>query len=298
MRRFALLTALFVPMLIVALLPGCGGKSTSSNLTPGDTTSADFQFVQSFLGDGVQQSIISALDLTFILWDSIPGVSASPRDHYRPMALQTGDSLSLNYNYADGWHVFSFEMRAEDETDTVVMTGIDSVRFLSNGEPMQVPDSTADALDIRPHFTLEAYVNGSSMSTDQALSVTNLTNDMLEPVTVNGSSVEAATLIFADSVSSCTLAMGTHLTLNNIVTVLDGASCPTSGSLHASATIDMSCTGDGGNAADVNGSWYLTATYNGTTATMQYSNETTVWNVTEPCGDPVVKLFPWFFPRQ
>ena len=32
MRRFALLTALLAPILIVALLPGCGGKSTSSTV--------------------------------------------------------------------------------------------------------------------------------------------------------------------------------------------------------------------------------------------------------------------------
>jgi len=306
MKRFVLLTAILAPVIVMAFIIGCGSsdKSTNDSLLPGDTTNPSFQLVSDFLGEGIAENVSQSINLSFELWDSIPDVTASPRDHYRPMITQAGDSVSLTYTYAysNGWHIFDFEAYSADITDTVVVSGIDSIRFLSEGTPMQFPDSTVDALIIHPHFSINTYVNGSSISSDQALTLSNLSNNPTQPVTVNGASVEIASLVFDDSNSTCTLDMSSTLGISNVVVLLEGDECPSSGSMNLLATLDLACIGVGDNLGDslnVNGAWNLTAAYTGTATNLRYSDGTTEWNVTDSCGNnPPAGIGRWMHPRE
>ena len=294
MKRFVLLSAISVSIIAASFFAGCSSSdnSTGNNLIAGDTTAADFRIVSDFLGSSISDNVASSIDLTFLLWDSIPGVPTTAREHLHPFASADNNGLvltdwSYSYGSAAGWHVFTFSAYMVSETDSVNAEGIDSVRFFVDGTPVRYPDSTVDALEIHPHFTIASAVTGSNASSDQGLSIAGLSTDPTQAVTVNGTSSETASLAFVDSSYSCMLDMTNSLSIQNVMAVFEGADCPTSGTMVLSASLDLACAGTGGHTGDsvvVNGGWGLTATFDGDATHMSYTNGTTRWNVVDSCN--------------
>ncbi len=301
MRKFGYLAVLLTPVLLLAVMAGCDSSGSSNNdLVPGDTTDAEYQFVSGILGDGLSETMNASISLTFDFWDSIPGATMAGKGSHQRLATQTDDVVvsEYSYSYGGGWHVFSFTGYVADFADTIDINGVDSVQFLVLGTPMQVPDSTVDELRIRLSFDMADRAGEISVAVNQSLDIDGITPSMLTPVTVSGSLTESLLATFADTASSCSLDMSTTVNVNNVQAVLSGDNCPTSGTLSAVAALEMSCTGSDDLALDVDGTWNLTAEFDGNLQHLTYSDGTTYWEVTEECNAPAATPFAHWFPRD
>lgn len=298
MKRFILLFTLLSLGAFMTMLPGCSSDDAVSNLIQGDTNSADFQLVQNLVGAEGLEAIGNSFDLSLDLLDSIPGATFSPKKAISRQALGEGDEIfvfdSLSYAYDGTWHVFTFAASAIDTIlfDTVSISGIDSIQTVSDGMPIQVPDSTLDELRIRSRLDINVSGGFFDASSVHAITVTGITVEMLTPVTLNGTATETASGSYGDSSVTCDYSFSNSLTATNIMFAENGQiDCPTSGSVSLTATVDMTCIGDLGAGIDtvsVAGAWTATGVYasDGSVA-LTISDGTTVWNITEPCDSGV-----------
>ena len=279
----------------MTMLPGCSSDDAITNLIQGDTSSAEFQLVENFVGADGLEAIGNSFDLSLDLIDSIPGATFSPKKAISRQALGSGDEIiifdSLSYSYDGSWHVFTFAASAIDTvlSDTVSISGIDSIQTMSDGMPIQVPDSTLDELRIRSHLNISVSGGFFDASSVHAITVTGITVEMLTPVTLNGTATETASGSYGDSSVTCDFTFSNSLTATNIMFTENGnIDCPTSGSVSLTATIDITCIGDLGAGVDtvsVAGVWTATGVFasDGSVA-LTISDGSTVWNTTEPCN--------------
>ncbi|MEE8404436.1 MAG: hypothetical protein V3S17_03505 [candidate division Zixibacteria bacterium] len=298
MKRFTLLFTLLSLGAFMTMLPGCSTDDAVSNLIQGDTNSADFQLVQNLVGAEGLEAIGNSFDLSLDLLDSIPGATFSPKKAISRQAQGEGDEIfvfeSLSYAYDGTWHVFTFAASAIDTIlfDTVSISGIDSIQTVSDGMPIQVPDSTLDELRIRSRLDISVSGGFFDASSVHAITVTGITVEMLTPVTLNGTATETASGSYGDSSLTCDYSFSNSLTATNIMFAENGQiDCPTSGSVSLTATVDMTCIGDLGAGIDtvsVAGAWTATGVYasDGSVA-LTISDGTTVWNTNEPCDSGV-----------
>ncbi len=155
MKKFTLLLTLLTLGAFVAMLPGCSSDDATDNLIQGDTNSAEFQLIENIVGADAFEIAATAFDFSLDLIDSIPGATFSPKKALSGQALGTSTEIilfdSLSYAWDGAWHVFSFAASAIDTIffDTISVSGIDSLQTLSNGQSMQVPDTTMDEFRIR-----------------------------------------------------------------------------------------------------------------------------------------------------
>jgi len=298
MKRFTLLFTLLSLGAFITMLPGCSTDDAVTSLIQGDTNSIDFQLAENLVGAEAFEAIANSFDLSFIIIDSIPGATFSPKNAMSRQALGGGDEIlvfdSLSYTYDGVWHVFSFSGFVIDTiyNDTITIAGIDSLQTLSGGQTLQVPDSTLDELRIRSHFSISENGGSFSANSDAALTITGITIDMVTPVTINGTATETATGSDGDSTLVCDFSFSNALSATNLMFAENGQiDCPTSGTVSVTATIDMSCIGDLGAGVDtisVSGVWTATGVYTSDgSVTLTISDGTTVWTTTEPCDDGV-----------
>ena len=298
MKRFTLLFTLLSLGAFTTMLPGCSSDDAVTNLIQGDTNSAEFQIVENLVGADGLEAIGNSFDLSLELLDSIPGATFSPKKAIARQALGEGDEIlvfdSLSYSYDGTWHVFTFAAFAIDTIlfDTVSISGIDSIQTMSDGMPIQVPDSTLDELRIRSHLDISVSGGFFDASSVHAITVTGITVEMLTPVTLNGTATETASGSYGDSSVTCDFSFSNSLTATNIMFTENGnIDCPTSGSVSLTATIDITCIGDlvtGVDTVSVAGVWTATGVFasDGSVA-LTISDGTTVWNTTEPCDSGV-----------
>ena len=294
MKRFTLLFTLLSLGAFMTMLPGCSTDDAITNLIQGDTNSAEFQIVENFVGADGLEAIGNSFDLSLDLLDSIPGATFSPKKAISRQALGGGDEIivfdSLSYTYDGSWHVFTFAAFAIDTIlfDTVSISGIDSIQTMSDGMPIQVPDSTLDELRIRSHLNISVSGGEFTATLDHAITVTGITVEMLTPITINGTATETASGSYGDSSVTCDFSFSNSLTATNIMFTENGnIDCPTSGSVSMTATIDITCISDlvsGVDTVSVAGVWTATGVFasDGSVA-LTISDGTTVWNTTEPC---------------
>ncbi|MFQ5453217.1 MAG: hypothetical protein ACE5D6_03415 [Candidatus Zixiibacteriota bacterium] len=300
MKRFAFLTILI--SLVLFLMVGCDeDKTVNSNLIVGDTSSADFQFVQEKVTQDENTDIGMSLDLTFDLFDQQFGVGAPKLEQSGIMALgQTGDIIlidSATYTFINGWHVFTFEATVIDmfTNDTLDISGIDSIQIQSNGSTLPEPDSTMDDLRIRNYFNWDFRNKSDSGSGTHLIHIAGSTIDSGSVVTINGSANETVYTTVSDTIAECDLDMNNNVNITNVQFVLDGTECPNSGKIMMSSNMDLTCYGQLNSHLDsltVNGTWTVTAVFNGTQVNVTYTDGTTSWSVIEECGSPVAKFAP------
>lgn len=295
MKRFTLLFTLLSLGVFMAMLPGCSTEDAITNLIQGDTNSAEFQFVNEIIGSDAMEGFGNVSAFSFELIDSIPGATFSPKNSNGRQALGIGDEIilfdSLSYSWNGSWHVFAFSAMIIDTmfNDTIDISGIDSLQTLSNGTPIQVPDSSMDELRVRAHIVISERNGSFNGSGIHSIDITGITPMLIDPVTLNGSATETFSGTDSDSGATCNFAFSNALTVNNVVVSLEGTSgCPTSGSINMTANIDMTCIQNLGSAVDtvkVAGSWSFTGVFasDGSIA-ITISDGTTVWQTTEPCN--------------
>lgn len=285
MTNFARLLLLLTFSAMIYAVVGCESADSGNNsLTTGDTTSAEFQFVQDMVAEGALDNIGYSLDMAFDLIDMIPGGQAIPLNF--KTGADTSLVLSHEYSYSNGWHIFDFSASFSDGFDSTVIEGIDSIQTLVNNDPVQVPDSTINGIKIRSHYAFENSFFGSG-SADHSLDISAPSFDSGQTVTVAGSGLDELDMYFEDSTSVCSLMVSNSMDIDDVSFILESEEeCPFAGSIDMSSSIDLGCSGDGSEFESLNiaGTWIVSATFNGTSQTIVFSDGTTTWTVTESCG--------------
>jgi len=294
---------------LFGLTLGCSNDSTTNNpLIVGDTTDVGFQFVQDMFGQGdLEGSFEISADISFELLDAqFPGWegTAQPLRQRQSSALEDSTIIGItNYMYSDGWHIFTFSATILVNLDTALtLSGIDSIRVRANGIDLVQPDSTADELFINAHFEVFAgSIEFFSYSADHSLHLTANFDAINPNLVIEGSLSQDLTAQIneytgTDSAVSCAISVALSETITNLTFPVDSlgepADCPSSGSLSASALINVSCsTASGLDTLSINGGWTIQTTVQTSgDFTVTYSDGTSTWTTTVPCvpGDGVM----------
>ncbi len=292
MKSFAMIALMLLLAVGVSLIPGCS-STTPTNPSMGDTNSVQFQIVQNVVADNSLEGVGNVIDISWTLFDSIPGVTASPKNFNQSAALANGIVAvdSFNYSYVNGWHIFAFWVWAADTVtyDTVSVSGIDSLQALNGTVPLQIPDSTTDALHIRAHYDVILRNTNIVGSADDSVVIDNIDWSGVNPLIIDGSLTETFTGTFADSQMVIDVNFTNTLTADSLVAIPGSEDCPSTGLLVASASIDISAVTTIGAAVDtvaIQGNWSISAAFNNGNVTMTYFDGTTYWQTTEACGTP------------
>ena len=291
MKKIALITLMLLLAAAASLIPGCNSTGTDSEF--GDTNAVEFQLVQNVVAENSLGGVGNIVDVSWTLYDSIPGVTTSPKS-FSSRAASSEDIIvvdSFNYSYNGGWHVFAFWVKAVDTVahDTVDVTGIDSLQALNNGVPMQVPDTTVDDLYIRAHYDVALRNTNIVGSSDNSVNIGNIDWTGVTPTVIDGNVTENLQGTVSDSEIVVDFNFTNTLNADNIVANLGSEECPSSGLLSLNSTVDISAIRTIGASVDtlnVQGNWNISAAFNNGSVTVTYYDGTTYWQTTETCGEP------------
>lgn len=293
MKKFALIALILLSAVGASLIPGCS-STTPTNPTMGDTNSVQFQIVQNVVADNSLEGVGNVVDISWTLFDSIPGVTASPKNFHQRAALADGIVAvdSFNYSYANGWHIFAFWIWAADTVthDTVNVSGIDSLQALNGTVPLQIPDSTTDALHIRAHYDVVLRNTNIVGSADDSVVIDNIDWSGVNPLIIDGSITETLTGTVSDSLAVIDFSFTNTLYADSIVAIVGSENCPSTGLLVLNSAIDISAIRSIGSMVDtlaIVGNWNISAAFNNGNVTLTYFDGTTYWQTTEACGAPV-----------
>ncbi len=282
MKRIWLLISLVCIGIAASMFTGCGSDSTSSNLQPLDTTAA------AVVNDNVSQPVIdmsgedaeNVLDLV----NTIPGPPGAPG-----ASLVGGNTFdTIQHTYENGWHVFYFSYNRMDTAyhgDTAVIKsgtvhGWDSIRIWLAGEPVQYR-GTADSLEARGHGNLHAWDSRENEILGVRHRVLRIEgNPWADPITqliFNGNSTDTLHATHHPRLDATCEADNYYAgSISDVVldsAAIYGEGCPLSGSMSFSANVSLLCTGSGNlDSLNVDGSWSIHVTFNGSTQTISLSN--------------------------
>jgi len=303
MKRLSLLTLTLFVAAGLALIAGCSSSNPADDEF-GDTNAVEFQLVQAFVGETSTDGVDRTLEVSFELFDSIPGVSPSPKS-FNQRAASDEDVFvvdSFNYSYTNGWHIFAFWVWAADTVagDTVDVSGLDSLQARDNGTPMQVPDSTMDELYIRCHWDVALRNSNVAGSADNSINIINIDWNDVNPANINGAVTENLSGTVSDSQIVVDFSFSNSLIADDIVFNLATGDCPTAGTLDLNSAIDISAVrtiGASEDTVNINGNWEITAAFSGNDVTVTYYDGTTYWQTTETCSSPSASPMSRWIPR-
>ncbi len=297
MKRFMVLGILLFSLAGFGLMSGCDKNDSPTKSIVGDTLSPQFQFIDSTFGEemfeGFDQSIELSLEL---LSDTLGPLLAASKDN--PILSLQGESDIIissvdSIVFTDSkWWVFYFDATITDDNETMYISGADSVQLLLgttplsfldyHGEPdfdvvkarAQVEGTNNDDFSLGFHHRIVVAVE--EIASDSLITISGTTNDMLDITLVGDQQV-------------CDIMMSQQLNISGLeIFVRNGMDdCIQDGSITASFTIDISCTGGGEGSnpfdeLDILGTWVVTAVINDDeTATFTYTHGNTYWQVTK-----------------
>ncbi len=306
MKRLFLMVSPVVTVVALAWFAGCSDNSTESIVAPESQHSSDSTFITSLFGDDdLFGTAFESYSVSFALLDSIPGGSA-PKRSGAIKALDDGDEVTItaiaSYNYSNGWHIFTFEGTVVNVTthDTVDISGIDSVKVIEDGLPVQFPNETTviDELHARTHVDMDDRAGTAHGDLHHAVefSISNVGDDTI--LTIDGSAHDSLSGSDGDAGDTCELVLTIDQTITNLQIAAESqdGDCPLTGYVAATVSMDINCTSGSQTTLSISGTWSITATVNGdNTVTITYTDGTTTWATTEPCtgGGSGSSPFPW-----
>ncbi len=305
MKRVFAGLSLIAGCLALGIYAGCDSEDNNdplSGLTPGDTTSGEFQFVEGVL-DEPTEGIGQSLELSLRLLENIPPMPNSGRRSLPSLAV-SNDSFAVtavnSYSFENGWHIFDYEasiLSYDDltqELDSLAIAGVDSLQLLTEGTP-----NGAFEIEVFDEFRVRAHRTGSFVSVeetgggseDHLLDVQVNVNGGDTSITVNGTLNDSLELNFFDVETECGVVVTSLSTLINFSAVVDETNpseCPLGGTVSQTVGLNLTCLGASDlDPENINGSWTVTATVNESdqSVTVTYSDGTTFWTVTGQCDD-------------
>jgi len=306
MKRLLFLGLLMTLGVALTFLSGCDEDKDGNGVGPGSGNPADSAFFIDFIGNQPLESAEMSLFATLGLLQHIPFPEGVPKGDFQRTVLGVQDDIFdssvVSHNFDAGWHIFTFEFISVEYSDTVWISGIDSIKIWLNDSALQFLPSPPeiDSLNVRSHVSIEvtsSYDLELSGQGHHMLDITGNPFDTISPIlTINAEIDDSLKTIFEeDTVGTYTLIVDYTNNITDIVvdsaTIFDD-DCPISGSMAIAMSVDLSCGGGSiFDSLNINGSWTLYITFNGDTMTATYSDGTYSWTITdECCGPPAV---PW-----
>jgi hypothetical protein len=284
-------------MVGISLMSGCSDDDNSTGPVLGDTSSAKFQYIDSTLGEEIFNDFGQSIDLSLELLGEHLGVSFSGSKNHPIMTLQ-GDDEHIVINSIDTWEftddfwwVFTFDAEIINGVDTTLLMGIDSVQLLLGNSPVEsyAEMPNFNALKARAHVNGTGSDGGTLGAHHRIdVEVDEVGNDSV--ITVNGTTRDTLDFNVSSGQGECDVFLSQGLTINNLEILLDSdldQDCMQNGSMIATASIDLTCTGSGDNPGpleqlDIEGTWTITAVINDNgTVTITFTDGTTTWRITE-----------------
>ncbi|MBU8933414.1 MAG: hypothetical protein KOO62_05345 [candidate division Zixibacteria bacterium] len=298
MKRIIFLMAILTGLVLLMMGTGCDSSKDPVSNQQGDTTAANFQFVDSAFGEDIFSSFDISLNMSLALLDEIEGITMSPSKSTPLAALGDGsdeieitlvDSFLFTPEY---WYVFIFHGTIIDGFDTININGIDSIQLLNDGTPltMEIMPLVFNGVKVRAHVNGETN-NGTTIGSHHRVDFEVNVTDTDSVATIDGTAHDTIAIAWADDVTTCELEMASVTTVDGLELLLNGGDdCPLDGTISVTMAIDMDCTGDspiGWDQLNIDGTWTMTAVVNGNrTITVTISDGTTTWTTTETldCG--------------
>lgn len=291
-RRLSML--LLIASFSALMINACSDSATDPVVKEtGNLNDSTFAAASDILSDAAFE--LEALNWFDAMFDSIPGAAVSPRrfageTHNKRAVVESLIDYNLVIDEVNWWFIFTVTIARGNDTANLV----DSVRFLAGGVAVNpAVNSDYTVLETRVHAQINGNTDGVFVGTVASHAVALLEEigtDSIAGDTLGASYFGADTLIGSswDSSASCDITVTSSTSATNLVFVEypnGGESCPLSGSISASATLDLLCLATGGtDTLDVAGAWSVSATFNGDgSADMVFEDATTRWTTTMPC---------------
>jgi hypothetical protein len=266
--------------------------------TPGDPDDPLFLIVSDVLGDGLMSNDGAIIDLAMELSNQIPG-KAGFYNPFKPQAPNQFDSISYTYSYSNYWHIFSL-LAIQTEWngvsyDSMIYTGVDSLRFSNPSGPMQYPDSTTTTLAIRAHIDVEITTANTDVKISPAGAHAMISTDASYTITgqpdvalyINGTSANSLIASLVGDTIGCDITLTANQTVTNLyldsLALGDQGGCPRSGTLRIVSSLDLYCEGET-DTLDAQGVWTVLLTFEDGMVNVHVSNATNYWDEDEQCG--------------
>ena len=309
MKRLACYLLTVGILVSFVLIAGCSdddNKGTNS-LTQGDPNDPQYQLVSGVVGEGLFSNDGAIIDLSMYLAGLIADKNGK---HYplKPQAPEQFDSLSYTYSYSNFWHIFSLlaieTMWNGVSYDSMIFTGVDSLRFHNPLGPVQYPDSTTNKLDARAHIAVHITTANTDLknpdgadaliSTDASYTIAGHPDTAFY---ISGTSADTLAAILIGDTLACEIGLtanqtATSLYLDQIALGAEGG-CPRAGTLRIVSSLDMFCETDTDTLLDARGTWTIMFTFDDGMVTININNGVNYWNESWQCGPIITAKSGW-----
>lgn len=289
MRSKSLTQFVFVIVLGLFFISGCEEKSTSPAIE-GEPDDSGYETMSD-----LNELTFEAMKIPFDLTDTVMAMGGSSSQLFKAHKVSTEvlDYHRLEYTYSNFWHIFSFSVvliiTEEGQTDSLQISGVDSLRYKNSGTIVQYPDELlTDEMDIRQHVNIMAYFaeGGVLQITDHA-DINVITDSFAgEVITLDGTITDSVAVNTEESgmqLMDCEMELTSTQTYNDLV-IDETQECPTSGSVGMSAAFSIDCVGDEGSFS-IESTWIATYTYSNGTISIDIYSGGQHWQSTSICGE-------------
>ncbi len=288
MRAKFLSLSVFVTVLGLFFILGCEEKPTSSAIE-GEPDDTGFETMSDLNGLSLE-----VMKIPFDLSDTVMamGGSSSPLFKAHKISTEVLEYRSLEYAYSNFWHVFTFSallvITEEGQTDSMQVSGVDSLRYKNSGTTVQYPDELlTDELDIRQHVDINAYSadGGILQIKDHANIVVTTESFVGEVITLNGAihdSVSIVTQYSGLELMDCDIELTSTQTYNDLV-IDETQECPSNGIIGMSAAFNLDCIGEE-DYLSLESAWIATYSFNNGTISIDIYSDGQHWQSTSICG--------------
>ncbi len=234
----------------------------------------------------------------FLLYDTSASGSGKGGSGGRPR--NAADSFLTTYHTnSQYWHFYVSTVDTEyteDSTEIVDVASIifeDSMQFLHGVDPVQWPDpAQLTAIKAAGGVSIYSLLRPDTILISQSFSIVGdiaTSGDVI--ISGNG---EANTVgdFTTDSLGSCHGSFNLTQTISTMalnLTAMEEGGCPTAGTLRYNGTVAFECEGDPPVA--YSDTWTVRQTFSGDIITTVVENSTTVWTITDTCGDGSTAAF-------
>lgn len=279
----------FVIVLSLLFISGCE-KNPTTPAIEGEPEDSGYETM-----DDLNGISLDVMKIAFDLTDTVMAMGGSSPPLFKAHKISTEilDFRSLEYTYSNFWHIFSFSVvmviSEEGQTDSMQVSGVDSLRFKNSGTIVQYPDELlTDEMDIRQHVGINAYsADGVLLQIIDHADI-NVTAESLtgEVITLDGTITDSVEVTMDEPemqfVYFCGMELNSTQTYNDLV-IDETQDCPASGSIGISALINIYCIG-GEDAFSVESTWTATYTFSNGTVSIDIYSAGQHWQSSTVCG--------------
>jgi len=280
MKR-AVFTGILFAISAMFLIISCSDDDSGTPPDQGNLDDPTFQFMDVFLGDGMNKINLLSIEKMSYMIDSVI-------DNEVPKAQYNITYVPGGYTEENNWYVFDDSMHVtatdSDEADSIFYSGTDSLGFVGGGALMAPPVlANMDSLLLRCGGNYMVYAETSTMLDMDYSAAFKITAEAfgVDTITVNGTAEFTITgdLEFDDN-DVCEITMTLTVIYTNFKFDWTDDLVPYEGNASATAVITQTCE-SGSSAPDISGTWTATWTLGNGSVTNTFHHGEDTWVYTE-----------------